>query len=214
MLETVLAYIHFSYYLQLQGFTVNQWMLAFSNLNNLPDSFATANIIGQSLFFVTLVMLQIGNLLSTRARRPLLFTCGLRSQPSAADQREANALPLSTIAIASPSSNSSSKIGNGKSDNLSVLASGDDEDGESQLHGWSLVRRHGGVFLAIVSSISFAILVTESTGIQSTFQTASVPPKHWLLACAFGAILFVLLEARKWALARWPNSFVARHSWR
>jgi len=67
MIECVTAFLIFKWFMWLNGFDQDQWLYAYANFPS--DDHATEIVLtGQSIFFVVLVVLQIGNLFTTRTR--------------------------------------------------------------------------------------------------------------------------------------------------
>jgi len=186
--ETVLAYLHFSYWMNKNGYPTSTWILQYSNLPS-DNNFNNVVNIGTNLFFVTLALCQIGNLLSTRTREPLLFGWALPEHlKPALDHDDEEEL------LANP-------------------GAGLREPGCAASPFAQVLRKHAGVLAAIAWSVLICLLVTEAPFMNNTFQTASVPSVHWLIGCACSMVLFVLLEFRKFLICRFPNSFLKHIAW-
>lgn len=121
------------------------------SLNDLNKFLST----GQCVYFVTLVILQVGNLFSVRNKR------------------------------------------------LSIL----------QANPIQIAHRNLWIFLGPLISITIAIIVTEGPGIQSLFNTASVPIKFWLIPIPLALGILVVDEVRKILARARPHGFIARISW-
>ena len=113
------------------------------------------NTTGQSVYFVTLVILQWGNILSVRNKR------------------------------------------------LSIL----------QADPIRKKRRNPWLLASAAISLSIAVFVTEQSGIQSIFGTASVPIEFWLLPLPLALGILVMDEMRKLMVRVWPKGPLARVAW-
>ncbi|GLA30049.1 hypothetical protein AnigIFM63326_008246 [Aspergillus niger] len=113
------------------------------------------NNVGQSVYFVTLVIMQWGNILSVRSKRMSI----LQADPIRAK------------------------------------------------------RRNPWLPLAMLVSLVIAIFVTEEPGLQSLFNTASIPLEFWFipLALAFGVL--VMDELRKVLVRVFPRGPIAKIAW-
>ncbi|PYI03239.1 Na/K ATPase alpha 1 subunit [Aspergillus sclerotiicarbonarius CBS 121057] len=113
------------------------------------------NYVGQSVYFVTLVIMQWGNILSVRSKRMSILQ---------ADPIRKN-------------------------------------------------RRNPWLPLAMLVSLVIAIFVTEEPGLQSLFNTASIPLEFWFipLGLAFGVL--VMDELRKVLVRMFPRGPIAKIAW-
>jgi hypothetical protein len=73
--------------------------------------------------------------------------------------------------------------------------------------------RHGHVVIAVVVSVTIAVMFTEIEGLNSAFLTRPVEARYWLQSFGFGAALFVVGELRKWWIVVFPRGIVARVAW-
>jgi sodium/potassium-transporting ATPase subunit alpha len=69
------------------------------------------------------------------------------------------------------------------------------------------------VIAAILFSALFALIFTEVPALQSTCGTASVAGEWWGLALCFSFVIFIIAEARKWLIALFPRSWIAKVAW-
>ncbi|KAJ5717411.1 hypothetical protein N7488_003057 [Penicillium malachiteum] len=113
------------------------------------------NYVGQCVYFVTLVIMQWGNILSVRSKRMSLL----------------QADPIRPA------------------------------------------RRNPWLPLAMLISLVIAIFVTEVPGIQSLFQTASVPIEYWFIPLGLALGVLVMDELRKVLVRSFPKGPVAWISW-
>ncbi|KAJ5628181.1 hypothetical protein N7490_010409 [Penicillium lividum] len=161
IMETISAHAMFFLYMyKAAGIPFHDLIFAFENYSDgfhgySQDELDHFNYVGQGVYFVTLVIMQWGNILSVRSKR------------------------------------------------MSIL----------QADPIRPARRNPWLPLAAVISLVIAIFVTEVPGIQSLFQTASVPIEFWLIP--LGLALGVLLadELRKALVRMFPKGPVAWVSW-
>ncbi|RAH47860.1 cation-translocating P-type ATPase [Aspergillus brunneoviolaceus CBS 621.78] len=113
------------------------------------------NAVGQSVYFVSLVIMQWGNILSVRNKRRSI----LQADPLRKKQR-----------------------------NL-----------------W--------LPLAILVSLAIAIFVTEEPGLQSLFNTASIPLEFWCIPLGLAVGVLMMDEIRKVVVSMFPHSVVAKVAW-
>ncbi|KAF7950039.1 hypothetical protein EAE96_007342 [Botrytis aclada] len=69
------------------------------------------------------------------------------------------------------------------------------------------------IFPAILFALAMAIFWLYLPQLQSVLGTSSVPVEHFFLPAAFGVGILLLDEGRKWAVRRWPESWVGRLAW-
>ena len=119
------------------------------------DELTQFNNVGQSVYFVTLVILQWGNILAVRNRR------------------------------------------------LSIL----------QADPVTKPRRNPWLLLGMVISLAIAVFVTEVPGIQTLFDTASVPIEFWVIPIPLALGILFTDEIRKLVVRVFPNSVVAKIAW-
>ncbi|RDA91115.1 hypothetical protein CP533_6681 [Ophiocordyceps camponoti-saundersi (nom. inval.)] len=116
---------------------------------------AKFNATGQSVYFVTLVILQWGNILAVRNRR------------------------------------------------LSIV----------QADPFTSKRRNPWLVLSILVSLIIAVFVTEVPGIQTLFNTASVPIEYWLIPLPLALGLLCMDELRKLLVRLFPKGPLAAVAW-
>lgn len=119
------------------------------------DRLTHFNNVGQCVYFVTLVLMQWGNILSVRSKRMSLL----------------QADPIRPA------------------------------------------RRNPWLPLAMVISLIIAIFVTEVPGLQSLFNTASVPIQFWFIPLSLALGVVVMDELRKLLVRLFPKGPVAWASW-
>ncbi|PYH98126.1 calcium ATPase [Aspergillus ellipticus CBS 707.79] len=113
------------------------------------------NAAGQSVYFVTLVIMQWGNILAVRNKR------------------------------------------------MSILQADPVRPG----------RRNPWLPLAMVVSLAIAIFVTEEPGLQSLFNTASIPLEFWFIPLGLAVGVLVMDELRKVGVRMFPRGWLARIAW-
>jgi len=113
------------------------------------------NNVGQCVYFVTLVVMQWGNILSVRSKR------------------------------------------------MSIL----------QADPIRPARRNPWLPLAMIMSLAIAIFVTEVHGIQSIFNTTSVPLEYWFIPLGLALGVLVMDELRKALVRLFPKGPIAWVSW-
>lgn len=161
VLETLTAHSMFFFYIyKAAGIPINKMFFAFAKYSDGYYGHTQAELnnflnIGQCVYFVTLVILQMGNLLSVRNKK------------------------------------------------LSIL----------QADPIRPARRNLWIFVGPLISLSIAIFVTEEPGLQSLFNTASVPIKHWLIPIPLALGLLMADEIRKLCVRTWPKSLIAKIAW-
>ncbi|KAF5025564.1 hypothetical protein F66182_2372 [Fusarium sp. NRRL 66182] len=74
-------------------------------------------------------------------------------------------------------------------------------------------HRNPWLILGIIISLIIAIFVTEVPGINRLFDTEPVPLEFWLVPMPLGLGILLVDEARKFAVRRYPTSFLARIAW-
>nr|OQO31842.1 hypothetical protein B0A51_00848 [Rachicladosporium sp. CCFEE 5018] len=66
---------------------------------------------------------------------------------------------------------------------------------------------------AIVFALLIAILFLYVPKFHSVLGTAVVPVEYWFLPMAFGTIILLIDEARKFGVRRWPKGILAKVAW-
>ncbi|KAJ4247486.1 hypothetical protein NW762_013163 [Fusarium torreyae] len=69
------------------------------------------------------------------------------------------------------------------------------------------------LFVAIVSSLAIAVIWLYIPSLQRVLDTAGVPVAYYFYPMALGLGLFLLDEARKLCVRRWPESILAKMAW-
>ncbi|CCG83761.1 protein of unknown function [Taphrina deformans PYCC 5710] len=69
------------------------------------------------------------------------------------------------------------------------------------------------LFCGMIFSLLVAFLFNYVPKLQSILGAADVPVEHWFLPVAFGMVLLLLDEGRKWFVRRYPTSFMAQIAW-
>lgn len=62
-------------------------------------------------------------------------------------------------------------------------------------------------------SLVIAIFVTEVTGIQSLFGTASIPLQFWFIPLPLALGILIMDEIRKLIVRLFPRSLIAKAAW-
>jgi len=225
MIESVTAFLIFKWHMSRYGFAQDQWLLTF---DNFPTDPYTVEVVleGQSVFFIVLVVLQIGNLFTTRTRMvPTLpipyrlkqfvlednwFNRMCNWSPACLCLRKSKHLPV-------PYSQQDQHENKDQHDHKDYVE--EEQEDENALEGGSLVEkfqrgsRNIYVFGACVASILCAVFFTEIKACQDTFLTRHVEARYWFVSVCFAVILFFLGEMRKWIVFLWPRSIIAKLAW-
>lgn len=69
------------------------------------------------------------------------------------------------------------------------------------------------LFPAMAFALVMAVFWLYIPKLQQTLNTTSVPAEHFFLPATFGLGILFLDEARKWAVRKWPEGFLAKISW-
>jgi sodium/potassium-transporting ATPase subunit alpha len=161
VMETICAHSMFFFYMYKHaGIPFHALVFAFEKYSDgfygyTEEQLSNFNTTGQCVYFVTLVILQWGNILSIRNKR------------------------------------------------LSILQA--DPIRKKRRNPWLLV--------GAAISLSIAVFVTEQSGIQKIFGTASVPIEFWLLPLPMALGILIMDEVRKLIVRTWPKGPVARIAW-
>jgi len=161
VMETLCAHSMFFYYMYKHaGIPFHALVFAFEKYSDgfysyTEDELTHFNVVGQSVYFITLVILQWANILSIRNKR------------------------------------------------LSVL----------QADPIREKRRNTYLIGSVVISLSIAIFVTETSGIQNLFGTGAVPIEFWFLPLPLALGILVMDEIRKVIVRTWPRGPLARIAW-
>jgi sodium/potassium-transporting ATPase subunit alpha len=161
IMETVCAHsMFFLYMYKYAGIPFSALIFAFEKYADGFYGYSEAeltqfNTTGQCVYFVTLVILQWGNILSIRNKR------------------------------------------------LSIL----------QADPIQKKRRNPWLLAGAVISLSIAVFVTEQSGIQNIFGTASVPIEFWLIPLPLALGILMMDEIRKLIVRTWPRGPIGRIAW-
>jgi len=209
ILEVGGAFLHFSYYMSASGFSYHpgSWILQYNEMPNSVD-FARTLSAAQSVFFVTLIMMQIGHMWSSYTRHSVLFPWCARK---CMEGREAMADAAAAAAVGAPSAGGVTTSSISGDD---VLGDDEDVDDPRYKQGTSglapCVRSHSGPLVATFGAVAVALIVTECAFIQNPFITLPIPSMNWLIAAGIGAAFFIVLEFRKLLVICRPYSPFAR----
>lgn len=66
---------------------------------------------------------------------------------------------------------------------------------------------------AIIFALLIAIFFLYVPSFHNVLNTAVVPVQYWFLPMAFGMVILLLDEGRKWVVRHYPKSFVAKIAW-
>ena len=69
------------------------------------------------------------------------------------------------------------------------------------------------LFPAILFAFCMAILWLYIPQLQVVLATSGVPAEHFFLPAAFGMVVLLIDEGRKYVVRGWPNGFLARIAW-
>jgi len=221
MLECVTAFLIFRWHMARHGYPQNEWLLTFSDFPT--DPYTTEVVLeGQSVFFVVLVVLQIGNLFTTRTR----FVPVLPIPQCIRNCAQAEC--LNSVCNRAPTCERCKRhdrfapiIGQKeeKEERVLNLDQEDDQD-ESDVsthsvcpHFFQRGGRNSYIFMACTASLLSAVFFTEIKVCQDTFGTRHVEAMYWFVSVCFAIILFFLGEMRKWIMELWPKGIVAKLAW-
>lgn len=161
VLETLCAHSMFFFYMYKHaGIPFHALVFAFEKYSDgfygyTEDELTHFNNVGQCVYFVTLVIMQWGNILSVRNKR------------------------------------------------MSIL----------QADPIRKERRNPWLPLAMLISLIIAIFVTEVPGLQSLFNTASVPLEFWFIPIGLSFGILLMDEVRKAVVRLFPKGPIARVAW-
>lgn len=161
VMETTCAHaMYFLYYWRHAKIPISALFFAFENYTDgfygyTQDELTAFNTTGQSVYFITLVLLQWGNILSIRNKK------------------------------------------------LSIL----------QADPIRAKRRNPWLLLSMAISLGIAIFVTQQSGIQKLFGTASAPLEFWFLPLPLALGILVMDELRKLCVRTWPRGLIAKIAW-
>jgi len=160
-LETFFAFLSFFVYMnKYGGLNPGHLFLAFDKwqdgyMGKSIDELNTLLWTGQTVFFVTLVLCQFGNLHCVRVRHLSWF--------------QQNPLKRET--------------------------------------------RNLYLFGAMLGSTALLVIAVYVPIFYTLFQTLPVPAEFWFLPFAYGVVLFIIDETRKFFIRRYPHSFLAKIAW-
>lgn len=69
------------------------------------------------------------------------------------------------------------------------------------------------LFPAIAFALVVAIFWLYIPAFQNVLGTSQVPPEHFFLPVTFGLGILFIDEARKWAVRKYPNGWIAKCAW-
>ena len=198
----------------------------------LPQDQQAAMNVASSVYFVTLVVAQMGHLLSVRSKTPyfsewLCHVCTRRcvscggegtggggadgSAPTDDEEKEEpvvgplhdTGMTVNGTAVADGRSTSSQQVAIA----AAVVPSPSTPSTPPQACGGYI---RWGILLAWFGSIATALIFTEVPFIQQNCGTGSVPGLYWGLAFGWSALFFVVAEIRKWFFFLFPLTPVAK----
>jgi len=229
-LECTTAFLIFTWHMSQHGYGVRDWLLTYSNFPT--DPYTTEVVLeGQSIFFVVLFVLQVGNLFTTRTRYvptlPLPNCLIPLSRRDNCCNRNCNKAPKCecchrrrTVSPETPAIIINEEP-EGKEANEQA---GPEEDIEQSTE--KLVDEHVAcpelfrrgsrnvyVFMALTASLLSAVFFTEIKACQDTLATRHVEAKYWFVSAAIALLLFFIGEMRKWVIELWPKSIIAKVAW-
>jgi len=195
--QSLAAWINWMWYMTTQGFQLNAMFFAWGWGNDGYGGQSAANqaIIlqnAQSVFFVTLVVIQAGNLLSTRRRNmPYFYT------------------PPGVLMTNEPVSNKVGHIDGG----VTNSSNNQNEDPHTSAK-WANLHTVLRIIGVITINMAVLVLCTECSGLANLISTGPVPGQHWGYAFGVSALIFLLCEGKKWIVVLNPeNRFAKYFSW-
>jgi sodium/potassium-transporting ATPase subunit alpha len=186
--ECFFAFLFFFIYFNENGIPIGSAMLSYENwgdgyLNFTNDQLNEIMYNGQSIFFVTLIVSQFGNLMSTRSRRvPLL------------DSIRQNGIHFPIVNVIRR------RLGWFKEDLVDAADLSTQDNTQA-------------VLLAIISSFALAVFVTTAPFLNDVFSTRPVSPRWWAQGFCIAILLFSMGEGRKYYIRRFPHSLLAWLAW-
>lgn len=69
------------------------------------------------------------------------------------------------------------------------------------------------LFPAILFALAFALFFLYVPAFHDSLGTTTVPVEHWFIPFGLGMGILLIDEARKWAVRRFPKSFLAKIAW-
>ena len=183
--------------------------------------------VASSVYFVTLVVAQMGHLLSVRSKTPYFaeWLCGSRcgsrtggegrggegrgggegsSQPTDDEEKDEPVVgPLHDTTMGDDSDPSGQPVVMATSVTSPPPTAPNHPQGCCDYIRWSII-------LAWFGSIATALIFTEVPFIQRNCGTGSVPSLYWGIAVGWSVLFFVVAEIRKWLFFLFPNTKLAR----
>lgn len=190
--------------------------------------------VASSVYFVTVVVAQMGHLLSVRSKTPYFADwlcdtrrCGVslshvgevsrsgvsevqHSEPPTEDEeKEEPAVVVPPLHDHQALVDDGSRSTIGSPSAAITAASIVSSSSSPSLNSCSGYLRWG-IIIAWLSSVATALIFTEVPFIQQNCGTGSVPGVYWGFAVGWSVCFFVIAEIRKWLLFLFPSSIVAR----
>jgi sodium/potassium-transporting ATPase subunit alpha len=69
------------------------------------------------------------------------------------------------------------------------------------------------LFPAILFALAFALFFLYVPAFHDSLGTTIVPVEHWFIPFGLGMGILLIDEARKWAVQKFPRSFLAKIAW-
>ncbi len=225
MLETFTGFLMFGLHLKSNGYGPADWLFVFNRWNTNDAAINEVVFQGQSIFFVTLVCCQLGNLFTTRTRHvpilpmPACLGCRTRaghaSSPPSLKREPTAVVPSFNLgASAQPISSVTSLQTVAVETVPSAKAATSKFDlghaGDAQA---PFMERAFPIMLASAAALLVAVLITEVPAINDNFTTRPVPAKYWGTGALGGFCVFFMGEMRKWWCSYYPHGWAARVAW-
>jgi len=228
MLECTTAFLIFTWHMAQHGMGVRDWLLTYENFPTDPYTTEVV-LVGQSIFFVVLVVLQIGNLFTTRSRyvptlpiprclydfarhkNCLNSCCNFVPKCQCCNRRSSTHPPTPSILSDEPPLHEIELDGVEDAPNVDVDALVDEHIACADL--FKRGSRNVYVFMAVTASLLTAVFFTEIKAVQDTLATRHVEAKYWFVSAAIAILLFFIGEFRKWIVELWPQGIIAKVAW-
>jgi hypothetical protein len=178
-----------------------------------------------SVYFIALVLGQMGHLLSIRTKSPyfanriLSFFKKRRERTSTTGENSTRVSPPSSVLepnqmkIAEPANKEMCSISPVDRSQLPRSSQPIMSGGGGGGGGGFPLKLRWAIVMAWVGSIATALIFTEVPFIQRYCGTTSVPVRYWGMALGWSVLWFLIGEVRKWIILLYPKSAIARLAW-
>jgi len=182
----------------------------------VQDQLRAANV-GSSVYFVTVVVVQMGHLLSVRTKVPYfasLFCACCRAAPAAAatavDSEEGSVMAeeaKDARTAAAPARPASAEQASAA---VAAAAAAAAQPAAPGFVATVVHKVRWTVVCAWIGSVVTALIFTQVEFINRTCGTGPVPAKYWGYAFAWSIAIFCVGECRKWLFHLYPESALAK----